>query len=323
MEVSFRTARVCSKCDAEYLQDCLECPDCGVELVARKFWRCADCGTEVGSELATCWSCNSAMPDNVEHPAAPEDERRSSAQLQRSITASGQGTSEGESASANPDRMPAQPPDAGETSCASCGALTDGNARFCKHCGHSLGSEQPEPLVYGLLHRRIDPRVLAGGLCLVVLTALLTYMVIGDSPAKRSLVQPSTQTADASSLTLGSHARELEERILRNKSLTDSDLRDLNPDELRILRNVHFAKYGRQYDRPGLGDYFVTCPWYRPTASYNDRMLTETDKANVNAIVAAEATAKNTTPVQPPAEANSDATSRQSDSGVGSPVTRG
>lgn len=108
MEVSFRTAYVCPDCDVEYRQDCIDCPDCGVELVERKLWRCAACGTDVESVVATCWSCSSALPDNVVQPATLEDERRCSAQLRWSITGSGQGTSEGESASANPARIAAR-----------------------------------------------------------------------------------------------------------------------------------------------------------------------------------------------------------------------
>lgn len=88
---------------------------------------------------------------------------------------------------------------------------------------------------------------------------------------------------------MSDRARQVEEKILRNETLSDGDIGGLSAYELRVLRNMHFARYGRKYDQEGqLGGYFYTRPWYKPSDSYNENMITATDKANINLIVAAE-----------------------------------
>ncbi len=103
----------------------------------------------------------------------------------------------------------------------------------------------------------------------------------------------SVSQTSASTLTLSEKGQQIEEKILRGESLSASDLEGFSTPELRILRNVHFARYGRKYDKGGLGDYFFTRPWYKPRDDYNESMITSNDKGNVNLILAAENTAKN------------------------------
>ncbi|HEX8459202.1 MAG TPA: YARHG domain-containing protein [Pyrinomonadaceae bacterium] len=102
---------------------------------------------------------------------------------------------------------------------------------------------------------------------------------------------------------MSDRAQQIEAKILRGESLTEGDIEGLSPYELRVLRNVHFARYGRQYDRPGLGDYFATRPWYKPSSDYKDSMVTATDKGNINLILARESTAGS----PPPAANNTSA----------------
>jgi hypothetical protein len=86
-------------------------------------------------------------------------------------------------------------------------------------------------------------------------------------------------------------AKQIEEKILRNEALTDSDIAGLSEYELRVLRNVHFARYGRKYDQEGqLGGYFYTRAWYKPNDTYNESNITATDKTNINLILSAEKT---------------------------------
>jgi hypothetical protein len=95
-------------------------------------------------------------------------------------------------------------------------------------------------------------------------------------------------TAASQPDSMGQKAMQIEARILRNDALSNADLGGLSAYELRVLRNVHFARYGRKYDRPGLGDYFVTREWYKPNDNYNDTMLTAVDKSNVRLLVEME-----------------------------------
>lgn len=88
--------------------------------------------------------------------------------------------------------------------------------------------------------------------------------------------------------TMSDRAQQIEEKILRGETLSGSDIAGLSAYELRVLRNVHFARYGRKYERPGLGDYFYTRSWYKPIDSYNDNSITSTDKTNINLILAVE-----------------------------------
>ncbi|HKO95606.1 MAG TPA: YARHG domain-containing protein [Pyrinomonadaceae bacterium] len=87
---------------------------------------------------------------------------------------------------------------------------------------------------------------------------------------------------------MSDRAKHVEEKILRGEALSNNDLADLSAYELRVLRNVHFARYGRKYEQPGLGDYFFTRPWYKASETYTDTALTATDKANISLIVEAE-----------------------------------
>lgn len=101
-------------------------------------------------------------------------------------------------------------------------------------------------------------------------------------------VSTNANTTDTGTFTLSPNAQEIEETILRGEALHHEQLIGLTPPELRILRNVHFAKYGRTYERPGLGDYFYTRQWYRQSDSYSDAALTSVDKENVRVILAKE-----------------------------------
>ncbi|MEK6336168.1 MAG: YARHG domain-containing protein [Acidobacteriota bacterium] len=97
-------------------------------------------------------------------------------------------------------------------------------------------------------------------------------------------------------------AQQIESKILRGETLSNADLNGLSAYELRVLRNVHFARYGRKYDQNGeLGSYFYTRPWYKPNESYSDGAITASDKANITLILlferaSAPATASSTPP---------------------------
>lgn len=197
------------------------------------------------------------------------------------------------------------PIESGLRLCSQCSAQVDADARFCKHCGHGVAAEsstyaQPDPSVRPPASQNSNPLVFVGialGV-LLLLGAIAVVAVIYTRERGTNSVSTSSPTGPA----LSTRGQEIEAKILRGERLTSNDLTGFSPEELRILRNVHFARYGRKYERPGLGDYFFTRDWYRPSDDYKDSMVNSTDKANVELILSLEksqtssvATVNNTT----------------------------
>lgn len=77
--------------------------------------------------------------------------------------------------------------------------------------------------------------------------------------------------------------------------LTDSDLRIMSSEELRIARNEIFARYGRMFNDVELQNYFSKCSWYEPLIkpeNFNENQLNEYEKANIQLIKQHEKAAK-------------------------------
>ena len=79
-----------------------------------------------------------------------------------------------------------------------------------------------------------------------------------------------------------------EDKILRGDLLSESDLSNLSPVEIKRLRNTVFARHGRIFQTPELNNFFASRPWYTPKDNYSDADLTPNDRANINMITAAE-----------------------------------
>ena len=90
--------------------------------------------------------------------------------------------------------------------------------------------------------------------------------------------------------------KQIEAKVLRGELINDTEIKGLQSEELKRLRNTVFAKYGKVYQRPGLGDYFASCDWYKPNPNYKDsdadRLLTANDNQNVKTIQGQEDSAK-------------------------------
>ncbi len=181
--------------------------------------------------------------------------------------------------------------------CSQCGGMVDADARFCKHCAFDLSksaSDSSATIVTAKGAQKISskPILLIVGVAAI---GLLMSGLVGTYLYKKNRTEPNvaaTSPTPAPTPTMSDRAKQIEEKILRGETLSDSDIEGLSAYELRVLRNVHFARYGRKYDSPGLGDYFNTRSWYKPSDSYNENMITSNDKANINLIVAAESRAK-------------------------------
>ena len=70
--------------------------------------------------------------------------------------------------------------------------------------------------------------------------------------------------------------------------LTEEMLRGLSLHELRLLRNEVYARRGRQFRTEWLSQYFYSQPWYEPTEEFKEVELSDTERKNVELIVAYE-----------------------------------
>jgi hypothetical protein len=181
-------------------------------------------------------------------------------------------------------------PSAFEKSCPQCGGKVDSDARFCKYCAFDLIQPSLEPhttVGTNQVDRGKNPKatLLIGILVIGLLLGLGTFLYLRNRAQSQAVTSP----APSPTPSMGDRAKQVEEKILRGDTLSGDDISGLSAHELRVLRNLHFARYGRKYDQAGeLGGYFYTRPWYKPSDSYNESMITATDKANVNLIVASE-----------------------------------
>jgi hypothetical protein len=71
-------------------------------------------------------------------------------------------------------------------------------------------------------------------------------------------------------------------------TLHDTDLAVLARDELRILRNTVYAKYGLIFSSRDLTEHFSKFNWYRPQNRNVDNRLTNADKSLIQSIQAFE-----------------------------------
>jgi hypothetical protein len=62
--------------------------------------------------------------------------------------------------------------------------------------------------------------------------------------------------------------------------LQPADLKGLTDEDARKLRNEIYARHGRRFTDPKLQHYFESFAWYKPSKSFSERELNETEKAN-------------------------------------------
>ena len=77
--------------------------------------------------------------------------------------------------------------------------------------------------------------------------------------------------------------------LFQTTPLTDSILRGMSLYDLRLIRNEVYARHGRRFETPWLREFFKNEHWYAPRAEFTVAELSETEKANVRLIQAAEA----------------------------------
>jgi len=73
-----------------------------------------------------------------------------------------------------------------------------------------------------------------------------------------------------------------------NRSLDIFSLAQLNNEQLRLLRNMVFARHGLRFNSNDLIEFFTQFSWYNPILTNVDNYLTETDRRNISFIQAFE-----------------------------------
>jgi hypothetical protein len=87
--------------------------------------------------------------------------------------------------------------------------------------------------------------------------------------------------------------------LFEKRLLTEEMLHGLSLYELRLLRNEIYARRGRQFKTQWLSQYFYSQPWYDPRDDNKEPALSDTEKKNVDIIVAYENKLKESLSTQP------------------------
>jgi len=77
-----------------------------------------------------------------------------------------------------------------------------------------------------------------------------------------------------------------------NHLLRIEDIHGKTTEELALLRNEIYAKYGREFITPKYREYFGSKSWYKINPHFSDDFLTEIDKKNVALILSIEQSSK-------------------------------
>ncbi|HYN85055.1 MAG TPA: protein kinase [Pyrinomonadaceae bacterium] len=94
-----------------------------------------------------------------------------------------------------------------------------------------------------------------------------------------------TNTANANTANVNQRLNDriavAESKIVAGAPLSESDLNELTPQELRLLRNTVYARHGRQFTSGDLQQHFAARTWYKPRPGYTDDVLDEADQRNL------------------------------------------
>ena len=80
----------------------------------------------------------------------------------------------------------------------------------------------------------------------------------------------------------------LEDPTLLDKQISVNDLKDFSRRDLRLLRNLIYARRGRPFHSQLIKAYFDAVEWYKADPAYTDARLTAIDQRNINVILSVE-----------------------------------
>ena len=80
----------------------------------------------------------------------------------------------------------------------------------------------------------------------------------------------------------------LEDPASLDRLLAVKELDALSPRDLRLLRNMIYARRGRPFKSPLLDAYFSAMDWYQPDPAYTDKRLSAVDQKNIGIVRSVE-----------------------------------
>jgi hypothetical protein len=83
----------------------------------------------------------------------------------------------------------------------------------------------------------------------------------------------------------------------RNKAINQAQVQDLELFQLKFLRGLVFGRHGRIFKDAEIKSFLDEQPWYKPNPEFNNSMLNETERRNLDVIRIAEAAKHDT--IQP------------------------
>jgi hypothetical protein len=80
----------------------------------------------------------------------------------------------------------------------------------------------------------------------------------------------------------------LEDPTQLDRQITVNSLKDFSRRDLRLIRNLIYARRGRPFRSDLLKTYFAGVDWYKADPGYTDARLTPLDRRNINVILSVE-----------------------------------
>ena len=100
-----------------------------------------------------------------------------------------------------------------------------------------------------------------------------------------------TSTSSSSSSTSASGTTSSSDYVISDSStrvISESELTDLSPWQLKVARNEIYARHGREFVHKDLQCYFAKKNWYLIDSNFSESMLSTTENKNVATIKAYE-----------------------------------
>lgn len=72
------------------------------------------------------------------------------------------------------------------------------------------------------------------------------------------------------------------------RSIQLSQLEGMSPDDLKMLRGIIFGRHGRIFKDPEIKRYLAERPWFKPDPNFQNSVLNETERQNLDVIREAE-----------------------------------
>jgi len=75
----------------------------------------------------------------------------------------------------------------------------------------------------------------------------------------------------------------------KNNAIKQSQMQELTIWELKLMRGLVFGRHGRVFKDTDIKNFLEAQPWYQPSAEFNNSMLNDTERRNLDIIRIAEA----------------------------------